>query len=76
MADEPLGCAEKRRVEAELAGWVKGVGLPELDLVGRHQADARVMVVLVMPGCEPAAKGAGSMMVWNRLGIPAGISGS
>ena len=58
MADEPLGCAEKRGVEGDLAGCVKGVGLPEVDLVGRHQADACVMVVLVIPGCEPSAKGA------------------
>ena len=56
MADEPLGCAEKRGVEGDLAGCVKGFGLPEVDLVGCHQADACVMMVLVILGCEPEAE--------------------
>ena len=59
LADEPLGCAEKRGVEGDLAGCVKGARLPEVDLVGRHQADACVMMLFVVPGCEAAAECAG-----------------
>ena len=43
LADGPLGCAEKRRVEGCLAGGVEVVGLTEVDLIRRHQADACVV---------------------------------
>ena len=56
LADEPLRGAEKRGVERGLAGCVDCVGLPEVDLVGCHQADACVMMVLVIPGEEAAAE--------------------
>ena len=59
LADEPLGCAEKCGVERGLAGGVDGGGLPEVDLIRRHQADACVMMVLVIPGEEATAKGTG-----------------
>jgi hypothetical protein len=59
LADESLGGAEKRGVERCLAGGVDCVGLPEVDLVGRHQADACVMMVLVIPSKKTAAERAG-----------------
>ena len=59
LADEPLRGAEKRGVERGLAGCVDCVGLPEVDLVGCHQADACVMMVLVIPGEEAATERAG-----------------
>ena len=59
LADEPLGCAEKRRVERCLAGGIEVVGLTEVDLIRRHQADACVVMVLVIPSEEATAKGAG-----------------
>ena len=34
-------------------------GLPEVDLIGRHQADACVMMVLVIPSEEATAECAG-----------------
>ena len=58
LADEALGRAEKRGVKCGLAGGMDCARLPEVDLVGCHQADACVMV-LVIPGCEPAAECAG-----------------
>ena len=59
LADDPLRGAEKRGVKCGLAGGVDCVGLPEVDLVGRHQADACVVMLFVIPGCEPAAECAG-----------------
>ena len=59
LAHKPLGRAWERRVQGSLAGGIDDVGLSEVDLVGRHQADACVMMVFVIPGCEPAAKCAG-----------------
>ena len=59
VADEPLGCVEERGVERGLAGGVDRVGLPEVDLVGCHQADSCVMMVLVIPSEEAAAECAG-----------------
>ena len=59
LADEPLWRAEKRGVERGLAGGIKGARLPEVDLVGCHQADACGVMVLVIPGCEPSAERAG-----------------
>ena len=56
VADKPFGCFEERVVQGDLAGGVDCVGLPEVDLVGRHQADACVMMVLVIPGKESAAE--------------------
>ena len=54
LVDEPFRCVEKRGVKCGLAGGIDDVGLPEVDLVGRHQADACVMMVLIIP-CEEAA---------------------
>ena len=51
--------AEKRRVERGLAGGVDCARLPEVDLLGCHQADACGVMVFVMPGCESAAERAG-----------------
>jgi hypothetical protein len=59
LADESLWGSEKRGVERCLAGGVDCVGLPEVDLVGRHQADACVMMVLVILGEEATAERAG-----------------
>ena len=59
LADEPLRCAEKRSVERGLAGGVDCIGLPEVELVGGHQADACVMMVARLPGEEAAAERAG-----------------
>lgn len=44
------------------------VGLPEVDLVGRHQTDAWVMMVLVIPGEEAAAERARLVDGFEPLG--------
>ena len=49
LADEPLWRAKKCSIESVLAGGMAGVGLPEVDLIWRHQPDARVMMVLIIP---------------------------
>ena len=59
LADEPLRGVEERRVQGGLAGGVDCARLPEVDLIWCHQADASVVMVLVIPGCEPAAECAG-----------------
>ena len=48
----------ERSIKRSLSGGIDCVGLPEVDLIWCHQADACVMVVLVMPGCEPSAESA------------------
>ena len=42
-----------------LAGGVDCLGLSEVDLIGRHQADADVVMVFVVPGEDVAAECAG-----------------
>ena len=59
FAHEPLRRAEERGVEGCLAGCMDCLGLPEVDLVGCHQADTSVMMVLIVPCEEPSAEGAG-----------------
>ena len=58
LADEPLWRVEKCSIESVLAGGMDGVGLPEVDLVARHQPDAGVMMVFVIPSEETAAESA------------------
>ena len=59
VADEPLRCAEERRIQGSLAGGVDCAGLPEVDLIRCHEADACVMMVARLPGEEAAAERAG-----------------
>ncbi len=59
MADKPLGCVEERRVEGGLAGGVDLAGMPEVDLLGCHQADACVIIVLIILGEEATAERVG-----------------
>ena len=56
---EPLWRAQERGIEGCLAGCPDFFGLSEMDLVGGHQPDAGVMVVLIIPCEETAAEGAG-----------------
>ena len=57
--DEALRVQLERLVEDRLAGGVDFIDLPVVDLVGRHQADAEMMVVAVVPGEEMPAEGLG-----------------
>ena len=59
FADEAFGRAQERGVEGRLAGCLDCFGLSEVDLVGGHQPDPGVMVVLIVPCEETAAEGAG-----------------
>jgi hypothetical protein len=43
-------------------------GLAEMHLVGRHQSDADVMVILVVPSEEAAAEGLGILDAAEALG--------
>ena len=45
-----------------------GVGLTEVDLVGCHQANACVMMVFIVPGCEPSAEGASILDGFEAFG--------
>ena len=59
LADEPLGCTEECGVKRGLAGGMDCVGLPEVDLIRCHEADACVVMVFIIPGEEAAAERAG-----------------
>ena len=51
--------AEERGTKRGLAGGMDCVGPPEVELIGRQQADARVVMVFVIQFCEPPAEPAG-----------------
>ena len=59
LADEPLRRGEERSVKSGLADGVDCARLPEVGLVWCHQADASVVMLFVLPGCEPSAECAG-----------------
>jgi len=42
-----MSVATRRLIEDGLPGRVDFIGLPVMDLIGRHQADAEMMVVTV-----------------------------
>ena len=60
LLDEAFGMFGKGAVESGLTGGMDGIGLSVVDLVWGHQAQAGVVVVLVIPGEERPAE---------RLGI-------
>jgi len=68
FADEPLGGAWERIIKCCLAGGMDVAGLTEVDLVGCHQPDACVMMVFIVPGCEPSAEGAGILDGFEAFG--------
>ena len=59
MADEAFGCAAERGVECGLACGEERLGLPEVALIRRHQADACMMMIFVTPCEESSAEGFG-----------------
>ena len=66
--DEALGVQLECLIKDRLAGGVDFIGLPVVDLVGRHQADAEMMVVAVVPGEEMPAEGLGILDAAKALG--------
>ena len=57
LSDEAFWVRLKGHVENFLAGCVDLVGLTVVDLVWRHQADASMVVILIIPIEEAAAEG-------------------
>ena len=57
LSDEAFWVRLKGHVESFLAGCVDLVGLTVVDLVWRHQADASMVVILIIPIEEAAAEG-------------------
>jgi len=68
LADEAFMRAWDRKFDGFLAGGMDCPGLSEGDRVGGHRPGTGWMVIGVIPGKKPAAKGAGSAMVTNRPG--------
>ena len=56
LLDEALGMFGERAVEGGLSGGMDGVGLSVVDLVWGHQAEAGVVMGLVIPGEERPAE--------------------
>ena len=56
---EAVAVLRERTVERVLAGRMDGISLTEVHLVGCHQPDAAVVVILVVPIEEAAAEGSG-----------------
>jgi hypothetical protein len=57
LSDEAFWVRLNGHVESFLAGCVDLVGLTVVDLVWRHEADARMVVILITPIEETAAEG-------------------
>ena len=56
LSDEAFWVSAEGAVECDLAGGVDFVGLTVVHLVGRQQADAGMVVFLIVPGEEAAAE--------------------
>ncbi len=59
LVDEALRGLPERLIEDVLASGLDGIGLAVMYLVRGHEADASVVVVLVIPIEEPAAEAPG-----------------
>ena len=70
LVDEAVGVGAERVVEGFLAGGVDLGGLTVVDLVGCHQADAEMAVVLVVPVEEGAAEGLGVLDAYSDEAAP------
>ena len=55
LLDEAFGIGAEGVIEGSLSGGVDIVGLAVVDLVGRHEADPGMVVVLIVPGEEATA---------------------
>jgi hypothetical protein len=55
LSDEALRIGAEGVVQCALAGGLDSFGLAVMELVGRHQAKAGMVVVLVVPDEEAAA---------------------
>jgi hypothetical protein len=56
LSDEAFGVSAEGAVEGDLTGGVDLIGLTVVHLVGRHQADTGMMMVLIVPSEEAAAE--------------------
>lgn len=68
FADEAFRVCLVGAGEDLLSGGVDGVCLAVMDLIGCHQANAGMMVVLIVPGEEVAAEGFGVLDTAEALG--------
>ena len=56
LLDEALGLGVEGAIEGPLSGGMDVVSLAVVDLVWGHEAEARMVMVLVVPGEEAAAE--------------------
>ena len=68
LVDEAVWVGAEGLSEDFLAGGVEFVGLTVVELVGRHQADAHMVVVLIVPVEESSAEGLGVLDAAEPLG--------
>ena len=66
--DEALRVGAEGAIEGFLAGRMDRIGLAVMDLIGRHQADAGMMMVLVVPIEKAAAERLGVLDAAEALG--------
>ena len=59
FVDEAVGVGLEGLIECFLSGGVDHIGLSVVDLIGGHQADAEMVVILVVAVEEGAAEGLG-----------------
>src|ERR1700737_2886903 len=67
LSDEAFGVSAEGTVKGDLAGGVDFVGLTVVHLVGRHQADAGMVMVLIVPIEEAAAERFGVLNATEAL---------
>ena len=59
LSDEAFRGFVEGAIEGKLAGGVDGIGLTLVHLIGGHQADAGMVMLLIVPIEEAAAEGLG-----------------
>ena len=67
LSDEAFGVSAECAVECDLAGGVDLVGLTVVHLVGRHQADTGMVMILIVPIKEAAAERLGVLNTTETL---------
>ena len=68
LLDEAFGIDAESVIKGPLSGGMDVVGLAVVDLVGRHETDPSMVVVLIVPGEEAAAEVLGVLNAAEALG--------
>ena len=66
--NEPLGVIDEGLIEGLLSGCIDRVGLAVMDLIWGHEAEAGMMVIVIVPIEEAAAESLGVLDAAEAFG--------